>query len=119
MENIKPKESKKAVKSKSTSALPKNQPRSKKDNYKFMSKTSLLQDFRNTASSGFAGMKQKLTSFTNILRPTKVKTNDSNYDCLNEQPTPIKLYSPFTFESPVPSNLTNSYEERKRSVFLS
>src|SRR6218665_2854254 len=105
MENIKPKESGKAVKSKSTSALPKNQPRSKKDNYKFVSKTSLLQDFHNGATSSFAGIKQKLTSLTNILRPAKVKNSDTNYGTLNEQPTPIKMYSPFTFESPMPSKL--------------
>ncbi|KAH9391052.1 hypothetical protein TYRP_006644 [Tyrophagus putrescentiae] len=103
----------KPAKSKSTSALPKNQSRSKKDNYRMVSKSSLLQDFKSSAANGLANVKQRFNSFSTLLKHSKKsKANLENYAPINEQPTPVKLYSPFTFESPACSKVTP--EERLR-----
>ena len=56
----------KPAKSKSTSALPKNQSRSKKDNYRMVSKSSLLQDFKSSAANGLANVKQRFNSFSTV-----------------------------------------------------
>lgn len=113
----------KSAKSKSTSELRKNQSRAKKDNYRMVSKSSLLQDFKSTAANSLANVKQRFNSISTVVSSTcqscfrstcfnicfciqllkhskKSKANLENYAPINEQPTPVKLYSPFTFESP-------------------
>ncbi|KAI2811646.1 hypothetical protein BLOT_002824 [Blomia tropicalis] len=89
--------SKKTTKSKSTSALP----RSKNDHYKVVSKTSLLQDVKNTAVNGYENVKSRINSISTILKNSKKSKSDlENYNTICNEPTPIKLYSPFTIESP-------------------
>lgn len=56
----------KSTKSKSTSALPKNQARSKNDNYKIVSKSSILHDFKNTAVNSLANVKNRINSFSAV-----------------------------------------------------
>lgn len=55
------KSTKPKIKSKSTSALP-----SKKENYKVVSKSSILKDFKNTAINGISNVKQRFNSFSSV-----------------------------------------------------
>ncbi|KAF7495592.1 hypothetical protein SSS_02583 [Sarcoptes scabiei] len=96
-----------------------NDGRERKDRYRIVSKNSLLKNFKNTTMNGFNQVRQHLNSFSSmILKPSKSKSNLENYNQITNVPTPVKLYSPFSIETP-PANVEKERLKLRQQLFTS
>ncbi|KAH9413462.1 hypothetical protein DERP_007938 [Dermatophagoides pteronyssinus] len=91
--------------------------REKKDGYNVHSKRSLLKDIKNTAINSLTQVRHGFNSISTMLMiKSSSKLNGENqYEEMNDEQssTPIKLYSPFTIETPPPMIMIKQ-EDRQR-----
>ncbi|OTF82594.1 hypothetical protein BLA29_003822, partial [Euroglyphus maynei] len=74
--------------------------REKKDDYNVHSKRSLLKDIKNTAINSFTQVRHGFNSISTMLKPLSKSNGCENQYEIMDRSTPIKLYSPFTIDTP-------------------
>ncbi|XP_013771799.1 uncharacterized protein LOC106456966 [Limulus polyphemus] len=79
----------------------------------------VLRDVKNNASKKFSNVKSTIDNFSQRLRSSTRRRlrlpSNSQYNQLDENGTPVKLYSPFCIETPSPPSLTTLRQDSVES----
>ncbi|XP_076333160.1 uncharacterized protein LOC143237605 [Tachypleus tridentatus] len=79
----------------------------------------VLRDVKNNASKKLSNVKSTIDNFSQRLRSSTRRRlripSDSQYNQLDENGTPVKLYSPFCIETPSPPSLTTLTQDSVES----